>query len=129
MIALKGDVMLIMRKVLVAVAASLVSFASAVAYADSAPTVQFDHSATVHFTDLNLERSRDVARLYERITQAADKLCGPRSLTGAYYKSAAYANCYADAVGEAVARVNQPSLTSYYRQRLGEQSPRLSLAR
>ena len=96
--------------------AAAVSLACAAAYADSPSAVEFQHAATVRFTDLNLDRARDVAALYGRIELAADRLCGPKSLTGHYYKAADYESCTADAMADAVARINRESLTAYYRQ-------------
>jgi hypothetical protein len=79
--------------------AAILSFACAIAYADSPSTVGFQHAATVRFTDLNLDRARDVATLYGRIELAAD-----------------YESCTADAISDAVARIDRESLTAYYRQ-------------
>jgi UrcA family protein len=103
--------------------AAFISLACAGAYADS------PHGSVVHFKDLDLNRPHDVARLYNRITIAADRVCGPRSLTGSNYKTADYESCYADAVARAVAHVDQPSVTSYYRQqRLAEPSLKIATA-
>ena len=96
------------------IACAACAFACAAAYADA----QFQHSSLVRFEDLSLQKPGDVAKLYGRITSAADKLCGPRSLTGAYAKSAVYASCYADTVAQAVARVDRAPLTAYYEQRM-----------
>ena len=111
-------------------AVSVIALACAAAYADSPSTVGFQRSSLVHYSDLNLNQPRDVVRLYTRITVAADKLCGPRSLTGAYYKAADYASCYSDTVAQAVARVDNPSLSAYLRQRSPEPASReISIAR
>jgi UrcA family protein len=115
--------MAIAGKLLTGVALSVISLAYGAAYADS------PHSSTVHFRDLNLDRPHDVARLYNRITAAADRVCGPRSLTGSYYKMADYESCYADAIAEAVAHVDYPSVTSYYRQRWAEPVAKATVAR
>jgi UrcA family protein len=106
--------MAIAGKLLTGFAVSFVSLACANAYAD-APT-----SSIVHFKDLDLNRSHDVAKLYNRIAVAADRVCGPRSLTGSHYKIADYESCYADAIAQAVAHIDQTSVTSYYRQRWAE---------
>ena len=106
--------MAIAGKLLTGAAVSFVFFACANAYADS------PNSSIVHFKDLDLNRPHDVAKLYNRITIAAEKVCGPRSLTGAHYKIADYESCYADTVAQAVAHVDQPMVTSYYRQRWAE---------
>jgi len=107
-------------KVLTGAAVALLSLATVSAYAGSSNTIEFSRSSSVGFSDLDLSRSRDVARLYQRITLAADKVCGPSSLTGAYSKSALYLSCYADAIAQAVAHVNHAGLTAYYRQRWPE---------
>jgi UrcA family protein len=116
--------MMVTGKLLSTVAVSIVSLASAAAYADSqsadSQSIGFSHSLVVHYQDLNLNRAHDVTRLYARITLAADKLCGPRSLTGAYVKSADYASCFNDAVAQTVARVDHPGLSAYFRQRTAE---------
>ena len=115
--------MTVAKKLITGVVLAIASLASAAAYAD-AQAIGFSHSLVVHYDDLNLARSRDVARLYIRITSAADKLCGPRSLTGAYVKSADYASCFSDAVAHAVARVDHPALNSYFRQHWAEPASR-----
>ena len=107
---------------------AVLSLACAAAYADSA-TVEFQQASAVRFSDLNLSRPSDVARLYQRIATAADKLCGPRSLTGAYSKSAIYQSCYSDTVAQAVARVNRAPLTAYYEERMQPTSRELAIAR
>jgi UrcA family protein len=110
--------MAIAAKLLRGAALSAISLVCTAAYADPAPVAS--HSSVVRYSGFNLDQPRDVARLYYRITVAADRVCGPRSLTGSYYKTADYEACYADAVAQAVGDVNQPSLTAYYRQRWPE---------
>ena len=105
-------------KLLIGTAVSFTSLAGATAYADTSPAET--HSLVVHFADLNLDRTQDVATLYKRISVAADRACGPSTLTGSFYKTADYESCYTDAVAQAVARIDQPSVTGYYRQRLAE---------
>ncbi len=116
--------MAIVENLLRGAAVSVIALTGAAAYADSQPAVQFEHSLIVRFADLNLDRPRDVARLYSRIALVADKVCGPRSLTGSYSKSADYASCYADTLAQAVAHVDQPALTAYFRQRWAEPASR-----
>jgi UrcA family protein len=105
-------------KLLIGTAVSFMSLAGATAYADPSPVET--HSLVVHLADLNLDRMQDVAKLYKRISVAADRACGPSTLTGSYYKTADYESCYTDAVAKAVAHIDQPSVTDYYRQRLAE---------
>jgi UrcA family protein len=103
--------MAIARKLLAGAAVSFISLACASAYAD------FPNSSIVHYKDLDLNRPHDVAKLYNRIAIAADRVCGPRSLTGSNYKIADYESCYSDAIAQAVAHIDQASVTNYYRQR------------
>jgi UrcA family protein len=101
-------------KLLKGAAVSIISLVGAVAFANSTPA-GYDHSSTVRFADLDLNRPHDVVKLYNRITLAADKLCGPSSLVGSYSKRADYQSCYEDTVAQAVARIHQPSLSAYFR--------------
>jgi UrcA family protein len=118
--------MAIARKLLTGVAMSVIALACAGAYADSPPFET--HSSVVHIKDLNLNRPQDVATVYQRITVAADRVCGPRSLPGSHYRTTDYENCYADALARAVARIDQPSVTSYYRQRTESFSAKATIA-
>jgi UrcA family protein len=105
-------------QLLIGTVVSFMSLAGATAYADTSPVET--HSLVVHLAGLNLDRTRDVAKLYKRISVAADRACGPSTLTGSFYKTADYESCYTDAVAQAVAHIDQPSVTGYYRQRLAE---------
>jgi UrcA family protein len=100
-----------------------VILASASAYADSAPN-SAPSSLSVRIADLNLAQPRDVARLYTRISKAADQVCGPRSVGGFNLTSTDYRTCYADAIEQAVAHLDRPVVTAYYRERLVESAPR-----
>lgn len=110
--------MAIAAKLMSGIALTAVSLVGAAAYADPSPLET--RSLGVHYQGFNLDRPQDVARLYNRITVAADRVCGPRTLTGSHYKTADYEACYDDAVARAVGDVHQPSLTAYYRQRWPE---------
>ena len=106
-------------------ALSAISLVCATAYADPSPPPA-EHSLVVHYQGFNLDQPRDVTRLYSRITVAADRVCGPRSLTGSHYKTADYQACFSEAVAQAVDSVDRPSLTAYYRQRWS--GPRRAIA-
>lgn len=109
---------------------SVLSLACGAAYADSSEAVGFERSSLLHYSDLNLNRPQDVARLYTRIKVAADKLCGPRSLSGIHYKWTDYASCYHDTIAQTVARVDHPSLSAYFRQQSPQPvSDEISVAR
>jgi UrcA family protein len=83
---------------------------------------ELHHATTVRFERVNFHRPGDVAALYDRITYAANQVCGPRSLTGSYYTSPGYIRCYTEAVNDAVSRINRPELTSYHQERLAGSS-------
>ncbi len=98
------------------VIASALLTASTVLYADDATVQRPARSTTVQFGDLSLATPNDVAALYHRINLAAKRVCGSRAFTGIYYTLPEYRSCVADAVRNAVASVNRPSLTEFYRQ-------------
>jgi|HubBroStandDraft_3_1064219.scaffolds.fasta_scaffold325263_2 UrcA family protein len=98
--------------------AVLVNALAAVSLADTPGTTANQHSFAVHYSDLSLDRPADVARLYQRISRAADNACGPRELTGAHIELTAYRSCFDAAVGKAVAAVASPALSAYYREQL-----------
>jgi UrcA family protein len=108
---------MIFGRLLIGAAVSAFAFTCAAAYADSPQPVGLEqHSSMVRTADLDLNRPKDVARLYNRIALAADQLCGPRAVGGMNYTSADYARCYADAVSRAVAHIDRPSVTAYFQQ-------------
>ena len=99
-----------------AIAVAAAGLTCSAAYAASPSSAEVPRSSLVRYSDLDLNRQQDVARLYLRITSSADQLCGPRSLTGIHYKWADYTSCYNETVAHAVASVAYPSLSAYYRQ-------------
>jgi UrcA family protein len=115
--------MTVARKLFLGAAVSAISLGCAGAYADSAPN-SASSSLTVRIADLNLNQPRDIARLYTRISSAADKVCGPRSVGGFNLTSADYLSCYSDAVAQAVAHLDRPAVTAYYRVRSAESAGR-----
>src|SRR5277367_417650 len=101
---------------LLGAAVSALSLACAAAYADTPPLIG-SPSQQVRFDDLNLNQPRDVSRLFDRVSSAADKVCGTRSFASHYNKVAAYEICYKDTVASVVAHLNRPSVTDYFQQR------------
>jgi UrcA family protein len=91
----------------------VLSMASSALYADGTPD-EIRHSTTVHYADLNLNKTTGVAALYRRITVAASRVCGQRALTGSNYPLPEYTRCYNETIATAVARVDRPQLTAYY---------------
>jgi UrcA family protein len=119
---------------LVGAAISLLSLACTAAYADSTPNADATrqiglHSQVVRFDDLNLDQPRDLARLFNRVSSAADRVCGPRSFAGFYHKTADYEFCYSDTIARAVANIDRPSVTAYFEQRSSNWASRKLIAR
>jgi UrcA family protein len=111
------------KRILVsALVAGLVCAAEAALFAAATAAAELPQSVTVRFADLNLERSADVARLYHRISHAAQSACGARDLELTNWVDPAWQHCVYVAVAQAVAQVDQPALSAYHQQRLG-QSP------
>jgi UrcA family protein len=104
---------------LLGAAVSVLSVVCAAAYADTPPPIG-SPLKLVRFSDLNLDQPRDVARLFNRVSSAADKVCGTRSFAGHYNKIADYEICYKDTVASAVAHIDRPSVTVYFQQRSPE---------
>ena len=115
------------QMLLCGIAVSAASVVSVSTYAGSPPSGEIEHSTAVNFSSASFERPRDVAALYRRIAFAADQVCGPRALTGFHYTSPGYLSCYAHAVAQAIARVDQPQLTAYYQEQLTQNSRNLAL--
>ena len=112
---------------LLGAAVSVLSLACAAAYADT-PSVIGSNLELVRYSDLNLDQPRDVARLYNRVNSAADKVCGTRSFAAHYNKLADFDICYKDTVASAVAHIDRPSVTAYFQQRSSELALRKLIA-
>jgi UrcA family protein len=118
---------------LLTAAVSVLSLTCAAAYADSTPSADTTlligpHSQVVRFHDLNLDQPRDLARLFNRVSSAADAVCGPRSFAGYYNKTADYEICYSDTLAHAVARIDRPAVTAYFQQRSSGKASRKLVA-
>lgn len=82
-----------------------------------------EFSTVVDYRDLDLSRSTDAARLYSRLKYASQQVCGvveTRDLRARRQRD----TCYVQALNQAVARVNQPTLTA-----LHAAEPRIRVAR
>ena len=112
---------------LLGAAASVLSLACAAAYAGTPPLIG-SPLELVRFNDLNLDQPRDVARLFNRVSSAAEKVCGTRSFAGHYNKLADYEICFKDTVASTVAHIDRPSVTAYFQQRSSEWALRKLIA-
>jgi len=73
----------------------------------------------VRFGDLDLDTAAGSEQLYSRIRMGAESVC--RSWDGRDLKSVAkHKHCLADAVADAVAKVDNPRLTAQYLQHGGQ---------
>jgi UrcA family protein len=80
--------------------------------ADAAST----QSLRISARDLDLSKSEDVAKLYQRIKSAANKACGNDVVTGSRLESQNMKECVAQAVNGTVEQMNIPTLSSYHKQ-------------
>ncbi len=112
---------------LLGAAVSVLSLACVAAHADTPPLIG-SHLELVRYNDLNLDQPRDVARLYDRVSSAADKVCGTRSFASHYKKIADYEICYKETVASAVAHIDRPSVTTYFEQRSADWASRKLIA-
>jgi UrcA family protein len=108
-----------MKRILIgALIAGLVCAGEAALFA-VATGAELPHSVTVRFTDLNLDRAADVARLYHRIRVAARSACGARDLELTNWVDPDWQRCVYVAVAQAVTRVDRPALSAYHQRQLG----------
>jgi UrcA family protein len=101
----------------------------ALAAASTAPVAGDVPQIIVHFGDLNLDQPSGVATLYHRISFAAQSVCGEQHRPGSYVISASWRSCMAQAIGRAIAAVDRPALSAYYRAHTTPLIQRLSIAR
>ena len=83
------------------------------ARAADAPTAQ---TLRLHTSDLDLNKSADIATLYKRIKSAAQEACGNDYVTGSRLQSQSKRQCLNEAVDGAVQQINNPSLSAYHKQ-------------
>ena len=67
-------------------------------------------------SDLDLNKSADVATLYKRIKSAAVEACGNDFVTGSRLPSESKKQCMNEAISGAVQQINNPSLSAYHKQ-------------
>jgi UrcA family protein len=101
------------------VIAILVCAGEGALFATATSAAELPRSANVRYADLNLDRPAYVATLYHRIARAAGDACAPRLLTGSHQPLPSYQRCLTDAITQAVARVDRPSLSAYHQRQLG----------
>ena len=86
------------------------------------------HFIDVHFADLDLTRSDGAAVLYHRFQAAAKTVCA--SLDARDLASQMrFKGCVETAIGSAVAQVDRPALTAYYKARTNGRSAAIQIAK
>lgn len=95
-------------------AALLIAAGPSALPASAPPAAQSERSMTVGFADLNLSQPAAAATLYHRIKVAADRVCGPRELSGWHFASMEYYHCVKAAVDRAVTTLDRPELNAYH---------------
>jgi UrcA family protein len=108
-----------MKRILIsALIAGLVCAGEAALFAAATSAAELTESVTVRFTDLNLDRPHDVARLYYRIRGAAQSICGEPDPVFADWANPVRQHCVSDAIARAVAQVDRPALSAYHQRQV-----------
>lgn len=97
---------------------SLITLTLTIALAGvSSPSFGGQPSKKVNFSDLNLERPADVAILYQRIQEAARKVCEKKSTPWEMYQDKVIEECIQVTVDAAVKDVDYFALTALHKGR------------
>jgi UrcA family protein len=79
--------------------------------ASAEPRTEIVRKVTVNFAELDLDKPAGAKKLYKRLRNAAESVCGGRQ-TIRQYRSAK--RCYDEALAQAVIDVNKPLLTQLH---------------
>ena len=94
---------------------TLLVLATGNALADPAPKKTLAPAPiTVRYDDLNLASTAGAQVLYQRISAAAHKVCGPSFATFYPGKWREWQECYENSIDAAVKQVNAPTLTALH---------------
>ena len=87
-------------------------------------------SVDVHFADLDLSRSEGAAVLYQRLEAAARTVCAPLDArTRDLATQMRFKGCVQTAIGSAVAKVDRPVLTAYYKAHTNDRNATTQIAK
>lgn len=114
---------LVQRSLLASLALGSALLAATALAAGPADSISAARSVTVRYNDVNLTTFAGATTLYQRIQGAARLVCGGsgRSL----FEQHAVRECYWNAVAQAVATVNNPTLTAVHQAREGQMTAML----
>ena len=93
---------------------TLTLLVTAVALPAAADSRLVQESTEVRYTDLDLGKEAGVANLYARLKNAAEQVCDTGYPSSALFLSTKSRACVADALQQAVAKVDRPALTAYH---------------
>jgi UrcA family protein len=88
-----------------------------------------ERAVVVHYEDLDATQAKDAAVLYTRMKRAAEFVCAelePGRLLG---RMQPYAKCVQEALGRAVADLNEPAVTQYAARKVPASNTRIQIAR
>ena len=83
--------------------------------AQADPAASSEPNITVKFRDLDLTKAEGVATLYQRIERSARLVCTDSSSPYDAGRVETFQRCYQAAIQDAVASINQPTLTALHR--------------
>jgi len=114
-----------MNRLTIAISIFGLGLSAQLAYATAPQDVHF---AEVHFSDLDLTRSEGVSVLYERLHAAATSVCA--SLDARDLASQMrFKDCVQTAIGSAVAKIDRPVLTAYYKTQTDGRNATIQIAK
>ncbi|MFI4868518.1 MAG: UrcA family protein [Steroidobacterales bacterium] len=73
---------------------------------------------TVHYADLNVTSVGGATALYHRVQRAAESVCSEGQIRD-FEAAGSFTTCVSNTISSAVTQINQPTLTAYYRSKLG----------
>jgi UrcA family protein len=106
----------LVRQCGVALVCAFASALTMVSFVAAFEIEQPHHKVVVKFGDLNPERPDGIAVLYQRLHTAATRVCEPASPRDLGPMTSSD-GCVAAATARAIASINIPALTSYYKSR------------
>lgn len=107
------------RLTFLAVASAAVGMASWAAGATAATPSGETLQTVVSYVDLNLERPEGISKLYQRVSDAAERVCAPLKSRELDLDSA-WRKCVDGAVSRALVDINAPALTAVADARRGD---------
>jgi len=89
---------------------------------------QGTHFVDVHFADLDLTRTEGASVLYQRLLGAARTVCASLDARDVASQMR-FKGCVETAIGSAVAKVDRPALTAYYKARTSGRNAAIQIAK